>query len=58
VDRQQDLAACWVRERGHHGVEGRQLLIRRERQTGSTSQMVNSSSTGPMGSHTAMTSGV
>jgi hypothetical protein len=60
VHGEQDLAACGVRESGHYGVEQRQPLPRifGETQTGSTSQIVSCSRTGPIGSHTAMTSGV
>lgn len=58
VDRQQDLPSRWVRQRGDDGVERRQLLVRFQCQSGSASQIVSSSSTGPIGSHTAMTSGV
>jgi hypothetical protein len=58
MDRQQDLPPRWVCQRGDHGVERRQLLCRVLLQIGSTSQIVSSSSTGPIGSHTAMISGV
>lgn len=58
MDRQQDLSPRRVRQRGNNGVERRQLLVRFQCQRGSASQIVSSSSTGPIGSHTAMTSGV
>ena len=63
VERQQDLPSRGMRDRTHDLVESRQLLDRRQRglaglQTASTSQMVKSSSTGPIGSHTDITSGV
>jgi hypothetical protein len=58
VNRQQDLSPRRVRQRGDDGVERRQLLARIFGQSRSTSQIVSSSSTGPIGSHTAMTSGV
>jgi len=58
MDRQKDLSPRRVRQRGDDGVERRQLLGRNFRQSGSTSQIVISSSTGPIGSQTAMTSGV
>jgi hypothetical protein len=56
VERQQDLPASGVREREDDLLERFELFLRV--QAGSTSQMVSSSSTGPMGSQTAMTSGV
>jgi hypothetical protein len=58
VDRQKDLPARGVSQSGYHGVEGRQFLGRVLRQSCSTSQIVSSSKTGPIGSQTAMTSGV
>jgi hypothetical protein len=58
MDRQQDLPPRRVRQRGDDGVERRELLGCILCQTGSTSQIVSSSSTGPIGSHTAITSGV
>lgn len=56
VEREQDLTAGGVGDRRNDPIERFELLLRG--QTGSTSQMVSSSSTGPIGSHTAMTSGV
>ncbi len=58
VDRQEDLSPRWVCQRGDDGVERRQFFSRICGQSGSTSQIVSSSSTGPMGSQTAMISGV
>lgn len=58
MDRQEDLAARRVCQPGDDGVERRQLLGGAIGQIGSTSQIVMSSSTGPIGSQTAMTSGV
>jgi hypothetical protein len=58
MNRQKDLSPRRVCQRGDDGVERRKLLFRTFGQSGSTSQIVNSSSTGPIGSHTAMTSGV
>lgn len=56
MKREQDLTPRRMREGGDDLIECFELLVRV--QTGSTSQMVSSSSTGPMGSQTAMTSGV
>ncbi len=56
VEREQDLTAGGVRDGGDDLLEGLELLMRV--QAGSTSQMVSSSSTGPIGSQTAITSGV
>ena len=56
VNGKQNLTARRVRERRDHLVECFELFVRF--QAGSTSQMVSSSSTGPIGSQTAMTSGV
>jgi hypothetical protein len=47
-----------MRERSDDGVERRELLCGALRQIGSTSQIVSSSRIGPIGSHTAITSGV
>jgi hypothetical protein len=58
VDRQEDLPPRRMRQRGDDVVERRQFLGRIQRQSCSTSQIVSSSSTGPIGSHTAMISGV
>jgi hypothetical protein len=58
VDRQEDLPPSRVRQRGNDGIECRQLRAGVFGQSCSTSQIVMSSSTGPIGSHTAMTSGV
>ena len=58
VNRQKDLSPRRVRQRGDDDVERRQFLGGCFGQSGSTSQIVNSSSTGPIGSHTAMISGV
>ena len=58
VDRHEDLPPRRVCQRGDDGVECRQFLGSIVCQAGSTSQIVSSSSTGPIGSHTAMTSGV
>jgi len=56
VKREEDLPTGWVRERLDHLVERLELVL--GVQTSSTSRMVSSSSTGPMGSQTAMISGV
>jgi len=56
MERQQDLPAGGVRQSKDDLLERFELFLRV--QAGSTSQMVSSSSTGPMGSQTAMTSGV
>ena len=56
MKREQDLASGRMREGRDDLVERFEFLLRV--QAGSTSQMVSSSSTGPMGSQTAMTSGV
>ena len=56
MQRQQDLPARGVCEGLDDLVERFELLLRV--QAGSTSQMMSSSSTGPIGSQTAMTSGV
>jgi len=58
VNRQQDLSPRGMGQRGDHGVESREFLGRVVDQSGSTSQIVNSSSTGPIGSQMAMISGV
>jgi hypothetical protein len=65
VQRQQDLTSRRVRDGVDHRIERGQLLCGSQRwvalrtlQSGSTSQMVSSSSTGPIGSHTAITSGI
>lgn len=62
MKREQDLSTRGVRDGVQHLVEGGELRDRRQRrwrrQTGSTSQIVSSSRTGPMGSHTDITSGV
>lgn len=57
VNGHEDLSPRRMGQRGNDGVERRKLLTR-VAQSGSTSQIVISSSTGPIGSHTAMTSGV
>ena len=56
VNGEQDLSPRRVSQRGDDHIECFELLFRV--QTGSASQMVSSSSTGPIGSQTAMTSGV
>jgi len=58
VDGHEDLSPRWVGQRGDDGIQSRKLGFCVEGQSGSTSQMVSSSNTGPMVSHTAMTSGV
>lgn len=58
VNSHEDLTARRVRKSSHHGIERRQLFIGFQDQTGSTSQMVSSSRTGPIGSQTAIISGV
>lgn len=56
MEREQDLSPRRVRDRRDNLIERFELLF--GVQTGSTSQIVSSSSTGPIGSHTAITSGV
>lgn len=56
VECEQDLPTRGMSECGDYLVERFELLF--GIQAGSTSQMVSSSSTGPIGSHTAITSGV
>ena len=56
VEREQDLPPGGVRKGRDDLIERFEPFVRS--QVGSTSQMVSSSSTGPMGSQTAMTSGV
>jgi hypothetical protein len=58
MNRQKDLSPRRVRQRGDDSVERRKLVGCVVVQSGSTSQIVSSSSTGPIGSHTAMISGV
>jgi hypothetical protein len=58
MDSQKDLPSSRVRQAGYNGVKRREFRGGAIRQSGSTSQIVSSSSTGPIGSHTAMTSGV
>lgn len=57
VNRHEDLSPGRMRQRSHDDVERRQLLRCIDGQSGSTSQMVSSSSTGPIGSQIAMISG-
>lgn len=49
VNREQDLPARRVRQRGDDGIQGSQHIGSVECQTGSTSQIVSSSRTGPIG---------
>ena len=56
MQREQDLPTGGVCQRGNNLIERFELLL--SVQAGSTSQIVSSSSTGPIGSQTAMTSGV
>jgi hypothetical protein len=58
VDRHENLSPRWVSQRGDDGIQSSKFSFRVEGQSGSTSQMLSSSKTGPMGSQTAMTSGV
>lgn len=60
VHGEQDLTSRRMRERRDYLVQRFELGFSGKigGQTGSTSQIVSSSRTGPIGSHTAMTSGV